>query len=185
MKSIAIPPIAEEMRWEWYAAPDESAWSDFFRQSPWEAWMVEEAIAAFTFRDMLTRAAAAGAPPILYTSFDDSLTGKDKGTTALDGVDWHHDHTASGGGHYRNGMQLADAVRSHWGIENSRHWVLDVSFREDACRIRKDHAPENFGILRHMALNLLSKASSTKRGMAARRKKAAWDDSFLIEILTQ
>jgi predicted transposase YbfD/YdcC len=81
--------------------------------------------------------------------------------------------------------QLAHAVRSHWGIENSLHWVLDVSFCEDACRIRKDHAPENFGILRHMALNLLSKASSTKRGMAARRKKAAWDDRFLVEILTQ
>jgi DDE superfamily endonuclease len=93
-----------EMRREWYAAPDESAWSDFFRQSPWEAWTVEEAVAAFTFRDMLNRATAAGAPTILYTSFDDSLTGKDKGTTALDGVDWHHDHTASGGGHYRNGM---------------------------------------------------------------------------------
>jgi predicted transposase YbfD/YdcC len=86
--------------------------------------------------------------------------------------------------------QLAHTVRSHWGIshwgiENSLHWVLDVSFCEDACRIRKDHAPENFGILRHRALNLLSKASSTKRGMAARRKKAAWDDRFLIEVLTQ
>ena len=92
------------MRREWYAAPDESAWSDFFRQSPWAAWTVQEAVAAFTFRDMLQRAEAAGAPAILFVSYDDSLTTKDKGTTALDGVDWHHDHTASGSGHYRNGM---------------------------------------------------------------------------------
>ena len=53
--------------------------------------------------------------------------------------------------------QLAKAVRGHWGIENSLHWVLDIAFREDESRIRKDHAPENFAILRHMALNLLEK----------------------------
>jgi predicted transposase YbfD/YdcC len=78
--------------------------------------------------------------------------------------------------------QLAHAVRSHWGIENSLHGVLNMSFREDACQ---DRAPENFGILRHVALNLLSKASSTKRGIAARRKKATWHDRFLIEILAR
>lgn len=82
-------------------------------------------------------------------------------------------------------VRIAQAVRSHWAIENSLHWVLDVSFNEDNSRIRKDHAPENLARLRHLALNLLSRDSSTKRGIAARRKKAAWDDSYLIKILTQ
>jgi predicted transposase YbfD/YdcC len=61
-----------------------------------------------------------------------------------------------------NAVQIAAAVRSHWTIENALHWVLDVSFREDACRIRKDHAPENLAIVRHLALNLLSQDKSTR-----------------------
>ena len=77
-----------------------------------------------------------------------------------------------------------NAVRTHWSIENSLHWVMDVSFHEDACRIRRDFAPQNMALLRHLALNLLSKGSS-KRGIAARRKKAAWDQTYLIKLLTQ
>lgn len=84
-----------------------------------------------------------------------------------------------------NAAQIARAVRSHWTIENSLHWVLDVSFNEDKSRIRKDHAPENLALLRHLTLNLLAQDRQTKRGIAARRKKAAWDDSYLIKILTQ
>lgn len=80
---------------------------------------------------------------------------------------------------------LLNAVRTHWSIENSLHWVLDVSFHEDACRIRRDCAPQNFALLRHLALNLLSQDSSSKRGIAARRKKAAWDQTYLIKLLTQ
>jgi predicted transposase YbfD/YdcC len=80
---------------------------------------------------------------------------------------------------------LLNAVRTHWSIENSLHWVLDVSFHEDACRIRRDFASQNMAMLRHLALNLLSKDSSTKRGIAARRKKAAWDHAYLIKLLTQ
>ena len=80
---------------------------------------------------------------------------------------------------------LMNAVRTHWSIENSLHWVLDVSFAEDACRIRRDFAPQNLAMLRHLALNVLSKDSSSKRGIAARRKKAAWDQSYLIKLLTQ
>ena len=80
---------------------------------------------------------------------------------------------------------LMNAVRTHWSIENSLHWVMDVSFHEDACRIRRDFAPQNMALLRHLALNLLSKDSSSKRGIAARRKKAAWDQTYLIKLLTQ
>jgi predicted transposase YbfD/YdcC len=80
---------------------------------------------------------------------------------------------------------LLNAVRTHWSIENSLHWVLDVSFHEDACRIRREAAPQNMALLRHLALNLLSQDTSSKRGIAARRKKAAWDQTYLIKLLTQ
>ncbi len=70
---------------------------------------------------------------------------------------------------------LMNAVRTHWSIENSLHWVLDVSFDEDACRIRRDSAAQNMALLRHLALNILAQDSSSKGGIAARRKKAAWD----------
>jgi hypothetical protein len=78
-----------------------------------------------------------------------------------------------------------NAVRCHWSIENSLHRVLDVSFREDAYRIRRDFAPQNMSLLRHLALNLLSKDASSKRGIAARRKKAAWDQTYLIKLLNR
>lgn len=68
---------------------------------------------------------------------------------------------------------IAKAIREHWGIENSLHWCLDVSFREGHCRVRKDHAPENFGILRHMAMNLLKRKKSLKGGIQTKRLKAA------------
>jgi predicted transposase YbfD/YdcC len=80
---------------------------------------------------------------------------------------------------------LLNVVRTHWSIENSLHWVLDVSFHEDDSRIRRDFAPQNMALLRHLALNLLSQDSSSKRGIAARRKKADWDHSYLIKLLTQ
>jgi len=77
------------------------------------------------------------------------------------------------------------AIRSHWTIENGLHWVLDVSFHEDACRIRKDHAPQNMSLLRRIALNLLGQDKSTKVGISAKRKKAGWDDAYLVKILSQ
>jgi predicted transposase YbfD/YdcC len=79
---------------------------------------------------------------------------------------------------------IAKAVRSHWGIENSMHWCLDVCFREDHCRVRKDHAPQNMAVLRHMALNLLKREKSLKGGIQAKRLKAAWDHGYLLKILT-
>lgn len=82
-----------------------------------------------------------------------------------------------------NAAQIAQAIRSHWSIENSLHWVLDVSFNEDACRIRKDHAPQNFSLLRQIALNLLTQEKTAKVGIKAKRKKAGWDDTYLAKVL--
>lgn len=79
--------------------------------------------------------------------------------------------------------RLQEAVRAHWGIENSLHWVLDVSFDEDGCRIRKDHAAYNMATLRRLALNLLRKDTQHKRGLKTRRHRAGWDDDYLLRIL--
>lgn len=78
---------------------------------------------------------------------------------------------------------FAKAVRSHWGIENQVHWVLDVAFNEDDSRIRKDHAPENLALIRHVALNLLRQDAAGKGGIKAKRLKAGWDNDYLAHIL--
>ncbi len=83
-----------------------------------------------------------------------------------------------------NASVLNNAVRTHWSIENSLHWVLDVSFHEDASRIRKDYSPENMAMLRHFALNLLSRDESSKSSMRAKRHKAAWDLAYLTHLLS-
>jgi predicted transposase YbfD/YdcC len=74
-------------------------------------------------------------------------------------------------------------VRAHWTIENSLHWVLDIAFREDDSRIRKGHAPQNFAVLRHIALNLLKQDTTLKRGLKSKRLKAGWDHDYLLHIL--
>ena len=78
---------------------------------------------------------------------------------------------------------LLEAVRGHWGIENSLHWCLDVAMREDASRIRRDHAPENVAVLRHIALNLLKQEKSCKLGIKRKQLKASWDHDYLLKVL--
>ncbi len=69
------------------------------------------------------------------------------------------------------------------GIENSLHWVLDVAFREDDCRIRKDNAPQNFAMLRQIAVNLLGKDKRVKLGIKNKQFLAAMDDKYLARVL--
>jgi predicted transposase YbfD/YdcC len=82
-----------------------------------------------------------------------------------------------------NAALLLDAVRSHWQIENSLHWVLDIAFNEDHSRIRKDNAPANFAVLHHIALNLLKQERSLKVGVKAKRLRAGWDENYLLKVL--
>lgn len=80
-------------------------------------------------------------------------------------------------------QDMITAVRGHWGIENGLHWVLDVTFREDDSRVRKDHAPENFAILRHIALNVLNRSRSGKDSIKTMRLRAGWDEAYLEKLL--
>jgi predicted transposase YbfD/YdcC len=79
--------------------------------------------------------------------------------------------------------KLARAARSHWGIENQVHYVLDVTFDEDACRIRKENAPQNLATARHIALNLLRQEKTSRRGIKGRIRRACWDDEYLLRVL--
>jgi predicted transposase YbfD/YdcC len=79
---------------------------------------------------------------------------------------------------------LGPVVRSHWSVENSLHWVMDMVFRDDECRVRTEHAPANFAAIKHMAQNLLRNAPG-KSSLRSRRKAAGWDDDFLASLVTR
>jgi predicted transposase YbfD/YdcC len=77
---------------------------------------------------------------------------------------------------------LGPIIRSHWAVENNLHWILDMVFRDDECRVRTEHAPANFTTIKHMAANLLARPTN-KHSLRARRKIAAWDDEFLASLI--
>jgi predicted transposase YbfD/YdcC len=79
---------------------------------------------------------------------------------------------------------LGPVVRSHWSVENSLHWIMDMVFRDDECRVRTDHAPANFAAIKHMAQNLLRIAPG-KSSLRSRRKAAGWDDNFLASLVAR
>ena len=79
--------------------------------------------------------------------------------------------------------EFLQAIRDHWQIENGLHWVLDVAFCEDDSRIRKDHAPANVTLLRHIAVNLLKQEKTAKIGISNKRKRAGWDNDYLGKVV--
>ena len=78
---------------------------------------------------------------------------------------------------------FANAVRQHWGIENSCHWTLDIAFREDECRKRKGNSAANFSKIRRIALNVLKNDKTVKAGVKAKRKVAGWDNEYLERLI--
>ena len=84
---------------------------------------------------------------------------------------------------HRDAERLGSILRGHWGVENHLHWTLDVAFREDDCTIHEGHGPENFSLLRKIALTALKADTSFKASIARRRKRAGWDNEYLLTIL--
>ncbi|ACL59145.1 transposase IS4 family protein [Methylobacterium nodulans ORS 2060] len=78
---------------------------------------------------------------------------------------------------------LVGVIRRHWSVENALHWVLEVSFREDDSRVRDRTAARNFALVRKIALNLIAQDRSTQASLRGRRKKAAWDDDYMLQII--
>ena len=86
---------------------------------------------------------------------------------------------------FQDAKQLAEYIRGHWSIENQLHWVLDVDFNEDNSRIRKDNAPENLAVIRHIALNIIKQDKNIKGSIKGKRKCAGWDNNYLLKLLKQ
>jgi predicted transposase YbfD/YdcC len=80
--------------------------------------------------------------------------------------------------------RIAPAIRAHWGIENSLHWTLDVTFAEDSCRVRSLHAPHNLALLRRFAVNALNREATCKRTRRQKSKRAAMEDAYMLMVLT-
>jgi len=84
-----------------------------------------------------------------------------------------------------NAERIGHSIRSHWSVENSLHWVLDIAFREDESRIRVGNAQENMALLRKLTLNLLKNDKSKKASIKAKRLSAGWNNEYMTRLLTQ
>jgi len=84
---------------------------------------------------------------------------------------------------YDQAQEFHHGVRNHWAVENNLHWQLDVTFREDQSRIRKDHGPANMSLFRRMSLNLLKREKTSKIGMKNKRLQAGWDEQYMLKVL--
>ena len=82
-----------------------------------------------------------------------------------------------------NAIKVGRAIRLHWGIENQLHWTLDVTFAEDACRVRSAHAPQNLALLRRVALNALNQEQSFRRSTRQNSNRAAMDNDYMLKVL--
>ena len=80
-------------------------------------------------------------------------------------------------------QRIAHAVRSHWAVENELHWSLDVSFREDASRVRRDEGPANLACVRRLALTQLKAETSLKASIKSKRHRAGWDPAYMLKVL--
>ncbi len=79
--------------------------------------------------------------------------------------------------------QLGQAIRLHWGIENGLHWTIEVTFKEDDCRVHAGHAPQNLAILRRIALNALNREQSFRRSTRQKSNRAAMDNNYMLKVL--
>lgn len=84
----------------------------------------------------------------------------------------------------KSAEEIGRAIRNHWTIENELHWGLDVTFKEDMCRVRKDNAAQNLSRLRRLALSILKRDTKTKMGIQGKRLQAAWNKDYLLKLLT-
>lgn len=82
-------------------------------------------------------------------------------------------------------QRLGQLIRGHWGIENGEHWCLDMAFREDESRLRVDHGDQNMAVMRRIALNLLKRDKTVKKGIHSKRLKAGRNDRYMLRVLTQ
>jgi len=80
-------------------------------------------------------------------------------------------------------QHISRAIRRHWGIENEVHWIMDVTFKEDQCRIRNGHSPRNFALLRRMSLNALNQEKTLKRSLRQKSKRASMNDEYMVRVM--
>jgi len=81
-------------------------------------------------------------------------------------------------------QRLGELVRGHWSVENNLHWILDVTFNEDRCRIRQGHAAQNLALLRKLALALFKNEKTLKTSISQKKKVAGWDHAYAFRVMT-